>query len=56
MEKTIKNIEDKEINSTTVAKDVIVEMEHLQKSFGENHVLKDIHLQVKKGETEKPRR
>jgi phospholipid/cholesterol/gamma-HCH transport system ATP-binding protein len=30
--------------------DLIVEMEHLKKSFGENHVLKDINLKIKKGE------
>src|SRR6188472_4030916 len=29
----------------------VVEMEHLQKSFGENEVLKDISLTIHKGET-----
>jgi phospholipid/cholesterol/gamma-HCH transport system ATP-binding protein len=29
---------------------VVLEMEHLQKSFGNNHVLRDITLRIKKGE------
>jgi phospholipid/cholesterol/gamma-HCH transport system ATP-binding protein len=29
---------------------VVVEMEHLQKSFGDNHVLRDINLVINKGE------
>ena len=29
---------------------VIVEMQHLKKSFGNNHVLRDINLVVHKGE------
>jgi phospholipid/cholesterol/gamma-HCH transport system ATP-binding protein len=29
---------------------VVVKIEHLKKSFGDNHVLADINLQVKKGE------
>ena len=30
---------------------VVVEMEHLRKSFGNNHVLRDINLLIHKGET-----
>ena len=30
--------------------DTVVEMEHLKKSFGENHILKDINLKITKGE------
>jgi len=30
---------------------VVVEMEHLRKSFGNNHVLRDINLVIRKGET-----
>jgi phospholipid/cholesterol/gamma-HCH transport system ATP-binding protein len=30
--------------------EIVVEMEHLSKSFGQNHVLKDINLKIKKGE------
>ncbi len=30
--------------------DIVVKIEHLKKSFGNNHVLADINLQVKKGE------
>jgi phospholipid/cholesterol/gamma-HCH transport system ATP-binding protein len=30
--------------------DVVVKIEHLKKSFGDNHVLADINLQIKKGE------
>ena len=29
---------------------VVVEMEHLKKSFGNNHVLRDINLVINKGE------
>lgn len=29
---------------------VVVEMQHLKKSFGNNHVLRDINLEIKKGE------
>ena len=29
---------------------VVVEMEHLKKSFGNNHVLRDINLIINKGE------
>jgi phospholipid/cholesterol/gamma-HCH transport system ATP-binding protein len=29
---------------------VVVEMQHLKKSFGGNHVLKDINLRITKGE------
>ena len=30
---------------------IVVEMEHLRKSFGNNHVLRDINLVIRKGET-----
>ena len=30
---------------------VVVEMEHLRKSFGSNQVLRDIHLSIRKGES-----
>ena len=30
--------------------DIILEIDHLKKSFGKNEVLKDISLTVKKGE------
>lgn len=33
------------------AGEVIVDVNHLQKSFGENHVLKDINLKLHKGES-----
>ena len=36
---------DKKQNGT-----VVVEMEHLKKSFGNNHVLRDINLVINKGE------
>jgi phospholipid/cholesterol/gamma-HCH transport system ATP-binding protein len=29
---------------------IVIEMDHLKKSFGKNHVLRDINLKVKKGE------
>jgi phospholipid/cholesterol/gamma-HCH transport system ATP-binding protein len=32
------------------ASNVVVEMEHLKKSFGNNHVLRDINLAINKGE------
>ncbi len=31
--------------------DIVIDIEHLKKSFGKNEVLKDINLQVEKGET-----
>ena len=43
-------IENKEHETPTAEKQsegVIVEMQHLEKSFGENHVLKDINLKIK---------
>lgn len=30
--------------------DVVIEMQHLKKSFGSNHVLRDINLTINKGE------
>ncbi len=33
-----------------IGNDVVIELSHLEKSFGENSVLKDINLSVKKGE------
>ncbi len=30
--------------------DVVIEMQHLKKSFGNNHVLRDINLVINKGE------
>lgn len=33
-----------------IGNDVVIEMEHLKKSFGSNHVLRDINLKVSKGE------
>ena len=48
-----------EADSTTITAEqknkqngyVVVEMEHLRKSFGNNHVLRDINLVIHKGET-----
>lgn len=37
-------------NSSEQTKEVIVKVEHLKKSFGNNHVLKDINLSIFKGE------
>ncbi|MEI6726534.1 MAG: ATP-binding cassette domain-containing protein, partial [Actinomycetes bacterium] len=34
----------------TVGKEVVVKVEHLQKYFGKNHVLKGVDLEVHKGE------
>jgi phospholipid/cholesterol/gamma-HCH transport system ATP-binding protein len=31
--------------------DIVIDIEHLKKSFGQNQVLKDINLQVERGET-----
>ncbi|HWZ22372.1 MAG TPA: ATP-binding cassette domain-containing protein, partial [Cytophagaceae bacterium] len=30
--------------------DIVIEIEHLKKSFGKNTILKDMNLKVKKGE------
>ncbi len=37
-------------NDYMQSSNVVLEMEHLRKSFGNNHVLKDINLKIKKGE------
>ena len=34
----------------TVGKEVVVKVEHLEKYFGKNHVLKGVDLEVHKGE------
>lgn len=39
-----------EENRTTVNKVPVIELRHVDKHFGELHVLKDINLSVKKGE------
>jgi phospholipid/cholesterol/gamma-HCH transport system ATP-binding protein len=40
-----------EVTTTDIKEgDIVVEMEHLKKSFGENAVLKDINLKIVKGE------
>ena len=37
-------------NNDKKQNDFVVEMEHLKKSFGNNHVLRDINLAINKGE------
>jgi len=42
--------ESKDENKVVGEKNVIVEMKHVKKSFGTNHVLKDINFKLAKGE------
>ena len=50
METATENIEKENPTLPIPTKDVVVEMENLKKSFGENHVLKNIDLKITKGE------
>ena len=50
METAIENIEKEKPTIPIPTKDVVVEMKNLKKSFGENHVLKNIDLKITKGE------
>ncbi|MBK6914912.1 MAG: ATP-binding cassette domain-containing protein [Ignavibacteriales bacterium] len=44
------NIEVKTETDNEQKSDVVIEMQHLKKSFGNNHVLRDINLVINKGE------
>ena len=47
------NVIDLEVKNETEYKkhgSVVIKMEHLKKSFGNNHVLRDINLVINKGE------
>lgn len=46
----MENRENKETTKTGSNNEVIVEMNHVKKSFGNNEVLKDINFKLKKGE------
>ena len=50
MQTTTDNEIPKVITSEMKEGDIVVEMEHLKKSFGGNHVLKDINLKITRGE------
>lgn len=50
MKENATDIETKSKTGDTKHNDVVIEMQHLKKSFGNNHVLKDINLFVNKGE------
>ncbi len=50
MKENATDIETKSKTGDTKNNDVVIEMQHLKKSFGNNHVLKDINLFVNKGE------
>ncbi|HCY75171.1 MAG: ATP-binding cassette domain-containing protein [Ignavibacterium sp.] len=50
MQENTTNIETKSKTIDKQNNDVVIEMEHLKKSFGKNHVLRDINLVVNKGE------
>ena len=50
METATENIEVKAPTGDAQTNEVVVEMENLKKSFGENHVLKNIDLKITKGE------
>ncbi len=43
-------LKDNNNNEASVAKQIVIDIKHLYKSFGSNHVLVDFHLQLHKGE------
>ncbi len=50
MQETTTDIETKTDTDNKQNNDVVIEMQHLKKSFGNNHVLRDINLVINKGE------
>ena len=50
MQENTTDIETKSKTDSEKKGDVVIEMQHLKKSFGNNHVLRDINLVVNKGE------
>ncbi len=50
MQENTTDIEIKTKASNEQKRDVVIEMQHLKKSFGNNHVLRDINLVINKGE------
>jgi phospholipid/cholesterol/gamma-HCH transport system ATP-binding protein len=50
MQENTTNIEVKTKTGNELKSDVVIEMQHLKKSFGNNHVLRDINLVINKGE------
>ena len=50
MQENTTDIEVKTKTGNELKSDVVIEMQHLKKSFGNNHVLRDINLVINKGE------
>jgi phospholipid/cholesterol/gamma-HCH transport system ATP-binding protein len=50
MQENTADIETKSKTGDKLNNDVVIEMQHLKKSFGNNHVLRDISLTINKGE------
>jgi phospholipid/cholesterol/gamma-HCH transport system ATP-binding protein len=50
MQENMIDIETKIKTDNVKKRDVVIEMQHLKKSFGNNHVLRDIDLVINKGE------
>ena len=50
MQENTTDIETKTKTDNEQKSDVVIEMQHLKKSFGNNHVLRDINLVINKGE------
>ena len=50
MQENTTDIEVKTKTGNEQKSDVVIEMQHLKKSFGNNHVLRDINLVINKGE------
>lgn len=50
MQENTADIETKSKTGDNLNNDVVIEMQHLKKSFGNNHVLRDISLTINKGE------
>jgi len=50
MQENTTDIEVKTKTGNELKSDVVIEMRHLKKSFGNNHVLRDINLVINKGE------
>jgi phospholipid/cholesterol/gamma-HCH transport system ATP-binding protein len=50
MQENMTDIETKIKTDNVQKSDVVIEMQHLKKSFGNNHVLRDINLVINKGE------
>ncbi len=50
MQENTTDIETKSKTDSEKKGDVVIEMQHLKKSFGNNHVLRDINLTISKGE------